>query len=339
MQDYVTMPVNPTYHEIGYSKHYAVWLDSKSDRYRDYRRKWTENPKNFINEGYPINLDIEASSACNLRCPMCPRTVMNYNRVGETIPSKHFDFELYKRIIDEAADIGVYAIKLNWQGEPLMNPRIVDMVGYAKEKGIEDVIMNTNATLLTDEMSHGLIKAGIDKIFFSFDAPDKETYEKIRVGAKFDEVLANIKRFHAIRKDLNCLGPATRASMVMLPGNETLLESYKALFREITDIVAYEDYIDFEKDYDILDGRMDLRFACPHLWQRMIIGVEGEIGVCCYDHKASFTVGNIKDTTIAAVWNSHKYDELRFHHQNFLWHQIEICSRCPLALFKSSGTA
>lgn len=173
-----TVPVNVNFHETVYSAFHEKWLASKSERYNEYRKKWADNPANYIDEGYPINLDIEASMACNLRCPMCPRTVRINEKDKKLRESAHFDFALYKRLIDEAAEIGVYAVKLNWLGEPLMNPRIVDMVKYAKDRGIEDVLMNTNAVLLTEEMSRNLIAAGIDKLFFSFDSPYKDNYEK-----------------------------------------------------------------------------------------------------------------------------------------------------------------
>jgi hypothetical protein len=42
----------------------------------------------------------------------------------------------FRKIIDECATRGVYSVKLSWRGEPLLNPHIVDMVRYAKEKGI-----------------------------------------------------------------------------------------------------------------------------------------------------------------------------------------------------------
>jgi MoaA/NifB/PqqE/SkfB family radical SAM enzyme len=243
------VPINDNYHEIYHSNYYTKWFDSKSERYKEYRRKWAENPKDFVDEGYPLNLDIEASSACNLSCPMCPRTVAKKSKNKPVRRSGHFDFELYKRLIDEAAELGVYAVKLNWLGEPLMNPRIVDMVRYAKEKGIEDVIMNTNAVLLTEKMSKDLIDAGVDRIFFSFDSHEKEVYERIRVGACYDEVLRNITRFKKIREEMGSQNPTTRVSMVLLPENKGSIEAFVSLFKDIVDVVAYDDFIDYEKDY------------------------------------------------------------------------------------------
>ncbi len=335
------VPVNSTFHEVRHAPHYYKWLESKSERYKEYRRKWADNPKSFIDEGYPLNLDIEASSMCNLKCPMCPRTLA----VAKEGPGKasryfvHFDFDLFKRLIDEAAELGVPALKLNWLGEPLMNPRIADMVRYAKEKGIEDVIMNTNAVLLTEEMSRALISAGIDRLFFSFEAPDKETYEKIRVGAKFENVLGNIARFNEIRKEMGALSPSTRVSMVMLPELENTMEAYKKLFEGIVDVVAYDEFMDYENDYlALLNERKGLRFACADLWHRIIIGADGEIAVCCVDHSASCNIGNIKDMTIKEAWNSPRLKEIRDLHQNMRWFDVDICKGCPSVHFDTSGS-
>ena len=268
---------------------------------------------------------------------MCPRTVGIKKNKKQRI-SKHFDYDLYKRLVDEASSLGVYAIKLTWLGEPLMNPKIIDMVKYAKDKGIEDVIMNTNAVLLNEGMSRGLIKAGIDRIFFSFDSPEKESYEKIRVGANYDEVLKNIIAFHGVRCELNSLNPVMRVSMVILPGNKSLLENFKSMFSKIVDIVAYGGFIDHDKDYGFLKKRQDIRFACASLWQRMLIRADGEIAVCCHDHNAIFGIGNMEHTTIAEAWNSRRYNELRKQHQNFEWHEIDFCSRCPVVEFGTSGS-
>jgi len=331
-------PVNPNFHEEYYSDHYKKWLESKSERYNDYRRKWSENPVGYIDEGYPLNLDIDVTSACNLRCPMCLRN-SNAEKANPLFRKpKHFDFDLYKRLIDESAQLGVYAVKLLWVGEPLVYPRIVEMIQYAKDKGIEDVILTSNAVLLTEKMSRDLINAGLDKLYFSFDTPHKEAYEKIRVGAKFDEVFQNIKRFNEIRAEMNSLSPTTRAAMVIMPGHESSFEDYKVLFSDIVDIVAYLDYIDFDKDYYMAEGYENIEFSCSQLWHRLHVRVDGEICVCCSDYDAACGIGNIKDMTIKDAWNSEKLTEIRSLHQNMRWFDVGICRHCPITSFKSSGS-
>ena len=86
-------------------------------------------------------------------------------------------FDFYKRIIDTAADLKVPSVKLNWRGEPLLNPQLEKFIKYAKDNGILEVSINTNATHLTKERSQSLIDSGLDLIIYSFDGGTKKTYE------------------------------------------------------------------------------------------------------------------------------------------------------------------
>jgi MoaA/NifB/PqqE/SkfB family radical SAM enzyme len=328
-------PINAGFQELVRSEHADCWMASKTQRYHEYRKKWKENPQNHIDEGYPLSIDIEASSACNLKCPMCTRTIGEKRKAPS---SKHFDFELYKRIIDEAVQIGVYALKLNWLGEPLMNPRIIDMIKYAKQSGIEDVLMNTNAVLLNESMAHGIVEAGLDNIIFSFDSPYKEAYEKIRVGAVYEQVLENIRRFHAIRQELGSLSPLSRVQMVLTPENEVSLQDFIDLFIDTVDIIAYNTY----KEHDVnrrslhTDG---IEFCCSQVFQRLLVSAEGKVGICCYDTERSVETVNIKDATIHSVWNGTTHKEILEKHMNYQWHQIDLCVKCPLTFSDKSGTA
>ena len=87
-------------------------------------------------------------------------------------------FELYKKIIEECVNLKVPSIKLNWRGEPLLNSKISEFIKYAKQKGILEVSINTNAVTLTEEKSEKLIKSGLDVIIFSFDGGTKKDLRK-----------------------------------------------------------------------------------------------------------------------------------------------------------------
>ena len=111
-------------------KHY----EDESKRFKKYRRKWNENPKNNIIEEFPIHLDIEINSTCNLRCIMC------FQSSEKSRPEPgYMDFSVFKKIIDEGVIYGLCSIKPTFRGEPLLHPKIVDMVKYAKNKGILEI--------------------------------------------------------------------------------------------------------------------------------------------------------------------------------------------------------
>jgi MoaA/NifB/PqqE/SkfB family radical SAM enzyme len=91
-------------------------------------------------------------------------------------------------------------------GEPLFHPKIVEMVARAKALGSK-VELITNATLLKTELSHELIKAGIDTLWVSLDGATPESYTDIRLGAALPLVLENLQHFReASYVESDCVG-------------------------------------------------------------------------------------------------------------------------------------
>ena len=325
--------INPTYHEIN-NEVAKNWESTRGEKYHEYRKKWVENPQKFLVERAPLHLDIEPTNACNLRCPMCPRTVLLQD---ESVKFKisTMDLEVFKKIINEAVSIGVYSIKLNWLGEPLVHHDIVEMVRYAKEKGIIDVMFNTNAALLDLQTSKDLINAGLDKLFFSFDSPYQEKYEEIRVGADYNETLNNIKNFIKIRDELKSNTPLTRVSMVLMENNQSEYETFVNLFKNIVDVVAYVEYRE-PIGKEALEYNPN--FACSQLWQRMFIAADGDVIVCCVDSEKEYIVGNIHNDSIENIWKNEKYQKIRELHQNGRYNEVTMCAKCSLTERKEGGT-
>src|SRR5260221_5729804 len=120
-------------------------------------------------------------------------------------------------IIAGAAAKGVGGYVLEWRGEPLLHKEIVEFVRIAKDAGIIDVKLNTNATGLSERIARGLLDVGLDTLVFSVDSAVREQFEKIRIGAKFDQVVANIQRFNEIRTaEFPNSATRTRISMVLV---------------------------------------------------------------------------------------------------------------------------
>ncbi len=140
--------VNKSYNETVYSK---KWEEFRDEKYHEYRKKWSQCPIDKIVPDFPLHLDIETTNACNLRCPMCPRTILiekdNFSKIGFMTKDD------YANIIDQASKYGAYSIKLNYLGEPLLHKDVVWQVEYAKKKGLVDVMFNTNGALLTKDLS------------------------------------------------------------------------------------------------------------------------------------------------------------------------------------------
>lgn len=208
-------------------------FDIRQDsRFQEYRKRWQEYPRQFIVGEFPIHIDIEATNACNLRCPFCAATTKNWG------PYRHgyMDFTLFQRIIDEGVENGLCSMKLNLRGEPLLHPKLPEMIRYAKEKGIMDVYFNTNATLLDEHKVTQLIDSGLDRISISIEGTSKEVYEKCRVGARFEDVLSNVKRLWLIREKQGLSYPQIRIQTVLLPEFKESFPEYVKFWRGMADV-------------------------------------------------------------------------------------------------------
>lgn len=320
--------INQTFHEQIRDNH--KWEKGKSKDYIAYRKKWFENPQKYVVERGPIHLDIETSSICNLRCPMCLCTVELKKGRESKIKQGLMGMERYRKIIDEAAEIGVMSVKLNWRGEPLLNPNIPQMIKYAKEKGIIDIMINTNATMLDEQLMNELIDAGLDKIFFSVDSIDKHEYESIRVGANFEETIDKIKMFCEIneRKGHKVY---TRVQKVLLNSTEKENDSFVSYFSDIVDQVAFEDY----EPYDDLglgkgvDTQKKIKFTCPMLWQRLLITWDGEYRICCDSYNRGVFGHNDREK-IEDFWNGSIMKKIRESHQRGNFYEVDVCRDCFL---------
>ena len=175
------------------------------NKYLNYRKNWIKNAEDFYSGKSAIDqilppqcIDIESAAICDLACPHCFREYL-------ITPDKIMSMELFNKIIKEIKSLEIPSIKLNWRGEPLLNPNLIQMIKLAKKNGVIDVSINTNATTLDLKKSSEILDSGLDYIIFSFDGGTKKTYEKYRPGRfktnSFDTVYENIKNFCLLKKE------------------------------------------------------------------------------------------------------------------------------------------
>lgn len=294
-------------------------------RFREYRRRWSQDPASFSAGSFPIHLDIESTGVCNLRCPFCATTMKNW---GPGVPG-YMKIELFRKIIDEGAEGGLCSIKLSFRGEPTLHQQLPEMVAYAKQKGILDVYFNTNATLLTDSLIHRLIDAGLDRISVSFEGRHKEVYESYRVGAKFEKVIENVRLLRRLRDERRLGIPQIRVQSVMLPELKEDFPRYVRFWEQLADEVAYLD-MRREGPEDDHRGRV-ADWACPFLWQRMTILWDGTVLPCLMHGVSDFALlalGKVGEQSIQAMWNGEQEKRYRQLHREGQAHQLEACDRC-----------
>ena len=330
--------IDPTYHELR-SDNSERWEALQPPEYWDYRRKWSVLPETRTVSSFPIHLDIEATTNCDLKCPMCPRTIKV--RSGKFLDIINIDFDKYKLIIDDGVKKGLSSVKYNYLSEPTLNPQLVDMIKYAKSAGVLDVMFNTNAVTLNEDLSYQLIESGLDQIFFSFDSPYRDKYNRIRIGADYDKVLSNVKSFIKIRDNMGSIKPLTRVSMTRMKGNDDEWKALFELFSPIVDVLGYGEYVNFTNKQELFNTerfnknnrKKENNFCCSMLWNRMFIRPNGTVKVCCADPNDHLNAGNAFETPVQDIWLGEKYQKLRKLHASGRSEEISTCAKCPMQYY------
>ena len=282
------------------------------------RIKWYLAPKLHITPSFPTHIDIEASSKCQLQCPMCGQQRMDSKMKG------NMDFELYKRIIDECAARHVYSIKLSWRGEPLMNPDLFKMIKYTKEKGIKDVAFLTNVERFNDDKIRELTESGVDWISCSVDGLF-ETYERIRYPAKFEETAEKIKKIVEMRKKLNKDKPLVRIQTIFSAIKSNPIE-YKNCWEPIVDKINF--IADQIRQTDEKDFIRDPDYVCQSPWQRMCIDFEGRVVQCHADYLEKNILGDVRKQSLYEIWHGEPFNRVRKLQKNKQSFKLEPCKEC-----------
>jgi radical SAM protein with 4Fe4S-binding SPASM domain len=291
----------------------------KDAEYQEYRRSWLENPANFIVRDFPLHLDVEITSRCNLRCTFCDKLpLLSKDQQGD------MSLAQYKKIIDEGRAGRLWGLKLSYRGESLLHPDVVEMVAYAKANGVLDIYFNTNGMLLSESLSLQLMDAGLDRISLSVEGTDPVAFERERRGANFHRILQNLDRLMSLRTQKGYAHPRVRVQTVRFPDLD--LEDYRRFWLNHCDEVAAVDYKDSTNRVKGLECR---DWACPQLWQRMTIEWTGAIMPCNNDDYRRLCVGNVKERSLAACWRDPLVQRARELHQRGQSHRVEACDGCP----------
>ena len=139
----------------------------------------------------PSRLYIECTAACNISCAQAccaPETGITRTRQAGML-----DFELFKRVVDEAGGSLVRIDFFNY-GEAFLHKRAIEMCEYIKSH-FPNVYLytSTNGLALSEAQARRLVHSGIDEVTFSIDGATPETYAQYRQRGRFDTALHNLR--------------------------------------------------------------------------------------------------------------------------------------------------
>lgn len=298
-----------------------------------YRYRFN-HPKISHIENYPVDIIAEITNACNLKCAMCFHAD-DALPVTKTTTTSLMKMEMFAKIVDESARHGLCALKLSWRGEPMLHKKFIEMIQYAKRRGILEVTTLTNGTLMDEAMCRAIVDSGLDQIVISIDGFTKNTFEKIRVGADYDEVFNNVETLIKVRGKAR--KPFIRLQYTESETNKHETTEFFNFWKDKVDEISISYVKEFSSTKKEDSGAAAVHeFCCSQLFQRLVIMTDGTVTVCATDVMGNIAIGNVRETSIKDLWHGPKLNALRDLHTSGNYFKNPMCRICVNHLFEAN---
>lgn len=242
---------------------------------------------------------IEASSVCQLGCPVCP-TASGARR--KTLGWGHLDPEKFRLFLEK--NLAVKHVELSHFGEIFLNPRLVDILTIGAERGIELTAVNgVNLNHATDAQLEALVKYRFRYLNVAIDGITPETYARYRRKGSLHRVLENVQKITQLKKTYGSPFPELEWQMVVFGHNQDELPAAQSMAHDLgmtfypkqnldptyspvrnvgkirrlcREIIAGEAYSS-KKVFDDLD----ILGICRGMWQFPQFNWDGRLLGCC----------------------------------------------------------
>lgn len=311
--------------------------------------------RRWIRRRLPRVINLEVTTACNLRCPLCPTHIVP--RGQRFLDAGHID-----KLLDQ--NDAVKVVCLHVQGEPLVHPDLFPMIRNLSDRGV-DTHVGTNGMLIEQHLD-ALLTSGLTSLSVAIDGADAETYSRYRKRGDFEQVTRGTAGLLAERKRRGQHLPRVQLQSIMFSYNEDReAELTDFLTNFGADAIALKEpsyYNDFEPwkapDSKVDPGRLSELEAsseqflegvdpehawsrsqdnqlkreyrampmCPQLEKGTVLS-DGRVVACCMDADGSTTFGNLGQNTFAEIWDSAAHEEVLQQFQN---QTLNVCQTCTL---------
>lgn len=291
----------------------------------------------------PAYVQLQTINACQAACTMCPYDT--YSKVFQRGRMEDWLFDKVTAEIAEHPEIGAFVPML--QNEPLLDKVLFDRLRRFRQLVGDrvEVELVTNGVLLTDQAVENIRDVKLDVLDISLDALKKETYEKIRIGLDFDQVIAGVER--VIAADL----PHTKIFVRLVRQRDNVHEIrdfarrwrargvgvfiYSAHDRAGS-VNKFVERISIPPSAQPVMHKLERRASklwfghCPVPFSVASILHNGDVLMCVHDWARKDIIGNVRDATLIELWNGDRMREIRSLVSERRYGEVPACRDCGL---------
>lgn len=275
------------------------------------------------------NVVIEINNTCNIDCLMC-LTSLSTRTKGRMTP------EMMELAAAKTTEFGAREVELHTIGDPLANPRLADVFALLRRHRVRTGL-TTNGLLLHRHVEMLIEFVDVcSSISFSIDGGTAPTYERIRAGGNWDQLIANLD---LARERLAPKGFRIRSSMVVSSENvheaglyiERLRDyvtdpALDIVFTFLNSLAPDNAYFNAANLFPIHTSTTapcrQISAPVPHMF------IDGRVTVCSRDYDGSLVVGDIRRHSLAEVLHGEPMHAIQRAHAAGDVSAYPLCSTC-----------
>ena len=163
---------------------------------------------------WPIHMEVELASFCQLRCPVCPTGTGRMRRRAQVL-----DLDVYAEVMDEVGPYLLGLFMFGW-GEPLLHPDFAEAVRIAAGHGVITVV-STNGQNLDDEgVLDGLMRHPPTYLIVAVDGLTEQTYSTYRTGGSLEPLLSGVRRLAEMKRRRRSRLPLLHMRYIVMKHNQ-----------------------------------------------------------------------------------------------------------------------
>jgi MoaA/NifB/PqqE/SkfB family radical SAM enzyme len=287
----------------------------------------------------PEIFQVETTTRCNLRCPLCSTHHLNRGY-------RDSDLRIFREIQENNPRLRYMCLHL--MGEPLLSPSLFEIIRFLKSKRVYTYFA-TNGMLLEKKVGE-ILSSGLDKISVSLDGITQENLGRYRIHADLQTILRGIRALRAGREALGLGRPLIQVQTIMFPYNRPREAEIIAFLKELG-----VDRIKLKRpSFETFGGRNDgtntfaeqyrpvatgkysrshasyLRYRDRPLCRLLLQGftlADGSVVPCCIDYDGAYSFGNLTKQSWQEIRTSNRRRQIL---KDYFERDLAICKGCSL---------
>ena len=209
----------------------------------------------------------------------------------------------------------VSTVVLYHGGEPLLNPRLGQMISAVKKTAVGKVKIVTDGKRLDKACSEMLLESGLDDLEVSLDSIGPTESDMVRVKSYANQIISNVRYLTILRDQTNSnltvkisstqfvddYGISSFEQIVEPPIPDWLLPSDSAQEVKTTWAIQWPSGLPGEESVVFRERLTDIPNECSFIDESITVRADGTVVVCCYDLTGESNMGNVSDASLSAI--------------------------------------